>query len=107
MDNDDFLPELAKKLHVVKRRNIATQKELETVTGVNQAMISRVMHGRCRRVTDRLRRLDNYVNMLISDDEMSNLVRDAAREFLGRGGSEAELIACILHSANLVSGRLR
>lgn len=107
MDNDNFLPELAKKLYAVKRRNLATQRDIETATGVNQAMISRVMHGKCRRVTDRLRRLDKYVNMLISDDEMPNPVRDAAREFLGRGGSEAELIACILHSANLVSGKLR
>lgn len=107
MDNDAFLSELAEKLQAVKRRNLLTQKELESATGVDQATISRVMHGRRNRVTEPLRRLDGYVNMLISDEGMSDLVRDAAREFIGRGGSEAELVACILHSADLVSRRLR
>ncbi len=34
-------------------------------------------------------------------------VQDAARDFLVRGGTEAELIASIEHSAKLVLGKLR
>ncbi len=106
MSGDILLPELAKKLRAVKRRGLATQLEIERVTGVNQATISRVLNGQRHHVTERIVRLDKYVNMLLQGHKLSTEIQEAARDFLGLGGSEAELVASIEHSAKLVSGRL-
>lgn len=100
------LDDLADKLRTVKNRGLATQVELMAATGVDQGTISRVLNGRRRRMTGSLIRLDQYVNMLIRDEDLSKEVEDAARRFLVRG-TEAELIASIEHSAKLVQGKLR
>ena len=101
------LDDLAKKLRAIKGRHLATQAELAAATGVDQATISRVLNGQRRRMTPRLAELDRYVNMLLGDRKLSREVREAARHFLVRGGTEAELIATIEHSADLVLGKLR
>ena len=105
MSADSVLSDLPKKLRAVKRQNLATQSELQRITGVNQATISRVLNGKIRLVTKRILLLNNYVDMLLGERELSTDIQEAAREFLGVGGSEAELIASIHHSAKLVSGR--
>ena len=101
------LDDLAKKLRAIKDRRLATQAELAAATGVDQATISRVLNGQRRRMTRRLVELEEYVNMLLSGRKLSRQVQDAARDFLVRGGTEAELIASIDHSADLVLGKLR
>lgn len=106
MDREINLADLADKLRAVQRLGLATQTEIQRVTGVDQAMVSRVTNGKRRVVTEPVVRLDRYVNMLLSSSDLSAEIRQAAREFLGRGGSEAELIASIAHSADLVSRRL-
>ena len=100
------LDELAVKLLAVRHRRLATQKEIEAATGVDQGTVSRVLRGKRRRVTDPIIRLDRYVNMLLNSTNVSEEILGAATAFLGRGGSEAELIASIHHSADLVSRRL-
>lgn len=106
MDSEINLADLANKLRAVQRLGLATQKEIQRVTGVDQGMVSRVANGKRRTVTEPVVRLNEYVNMLLSGGALSAEIRQAAREFLGRGGSEAELIASIEHSADLVSRRL-
>ena len=101
------LDDLAEKLRAVKSRGLATQAQLSAVTGVDQATISRVLNGRRRRITGPLVELDKYVFMLLGGEQLSSEVQEAARNFLVRGGTEAELIASIEHSAKLVLGKLR
>ena len=105
MEPHVFFAGLAEKLRAVKRRSLATQMQISNGTGVDQATISRAMNGKRRRVTEPILRLEKYVDMLLLNDGVSAEVRQAAREFFGRGGSETELIASIEHSANLISGR--
>ena len=101
------LDDLAEKLRAVKIRGLATQVQLSTATGVDQATISRVLNGRRRRMTVPLAKLSEYVDMLLRGEELSSEVQEAAKDFLVRGGTEAELIASIEHSAKLVLGKLR
>ena len=101
------LDDLAEKLRAVKSRGLATQAQLSAVTGVDQATISRVLNGRRRRITGPLVELEKYVVMLLRGEQLSSEVQEAARNFLVRGGTEAELIASIEHSAKLVLGKLR
>lgn len=101
------LDDLARNLRALKDRRLATQADLSAATGVDQATISRVLNGQRRRMTPRLVRLDKYVNMLLHGGKLSREVQDAAKDFLVRGGTEAELIASIEHSADLVLGKLR
>lgn len=101
------LDDLARNLLALKARRLATQADLAAATGVDQATISRVLNGQRRRMTPRLVRLDKYVNMLLDGGKLSREVQDAAKYFLVRGGTEAELIASIEHSADLVLGKLR
>ena len=54
-----------------------------------------------------LRRLEKYVDMLLGQEELSLEVQETAKNFLVHGGTEAELIASIEHSAKLVLGKLR
>lgn len=106
MDDRTFLSHLAAKLELVRSKGLATQLELEAKTGVDQAVISRVFHRKRRRVTEKLRRLDRYADMLIGHAELSASVSDAAMEFLAFG-SEDELVATIQLGTRLVSqGRL-
>ena len=107
MDSATFLAELADRLRAIKRRRLATQLEIQQDTGVDQATVSRVLNGQRKRVTEPIERLMEYANMLLEADELSSYVQEAARQFLRRGGSEAELIASIEHSAKLVSRKLR
>ena len=58
-------------------------------------------------MTPSLVELEKYVDMLLGDKKLSSEVQDAARDFLVQGGTEAELIASIEHSARLVLGRLK
>ena len=102
MDEEAFLGELATKLRAVKTRGLATQIDISDATGIDQATISRALNRRHRRRTTRLNRLDEYVNILLSGGPLPSNVQDAARDFLVRGGTEAELIASIRHSATLV-----
>lgn len=100
------MAELAEKLQAIKRRQLATQLEIERETGVDQTTISRVMNRERRRVTPQLRTLMEYADMLLEPKALSDDVNRAAQDFLRCGGSEAELIASIEHSASLVSRRL-
>jgi transcriptional regulator with XRE-family HTH domain len=107
MAADDSLKDLANKLRAVKVLGLATQSDLSDNTGVDQGTISRVLNGRRKRKTEALVRLENYVNMLLKTVELSGEVQEAARKFLQMGGTEAELIASIEHSAQLVLRKLR
>ena len=107
MESEIFLAELATKLREIKARKLATQQEIAEQIGINQPTISRALNGRRTRATESLDRLMIYADMLLGYDELPTEVQQAAREFLGRGGSEAELIASIEHSAKLVSRKLR
>lgn len=106
MKPDTFLADLAGKLRAIKRRNLATQLEIERETGIDQATISRAMNNRPKRVTEHLRVLMNYADMLLKNEPLPLHVEHAAREFFAAGGSEAELIASIRHSAKLVARKL-
>lgn len=107
MASDISLDDLTEKLRAVKSRGLATQVQLSAATGVDQGTISRVLNGRRRRMSARLTKLSEYVDMLLGSEELSSEVQEAAKDFLVRGGSEAELIASIEHSAKLVLGKLR
>lgn len=104
MDESAFLLELARKLKAVRLRGLATQVEITERTGVDQGTISRVMNGKRRRINERLRALDRYVDMLLGEVALSPQVSDAAREFLAFG-TEAELIDSIRHCTKLVAHR--
>ena len=101
------LDDLAEKLRAIKRRRLATQAQIAAATGIDQATISRVLNGQRHRVTRPLSELHEYVYMLLGDERLSVEVQEAAKSFLVRGGTEAELIASIEHSADLVLRKLR
>ncbi len=101
------LEDLAEKLRAVRARRLATQVQISAATGVDQATISRILNGRRRQATARLVRLEEYVDMLLGEEKLSPRVQEAAKSFLVRGGTEAELIASIKHSADLVLRKLR
>ena len=107
MVENSSLDELAEKLRAVTSRGLATQMELSKKTGVDQATISRVLNRRRRRMTSPLVALEKYVNILLGDQRLSPEVQEAAKKFLVRGGTEAELIASIEHSTRLVLRKLR
>ena len=107
MVQNPSLDDLAEKLRAVTSRGLATQMDLSTNTGVDQATISRVLNRQRRRMTDPLVALEEYVDMLLGDQQLSSEVQEAAKDFLVRGGTEAELIASIEHSAQLVLRKLR
>lgn len=102
-----FLVDLADKLRAIERRNLATQQEIEAATGVDQSTVSRVLNRRRKRVTEPIRKLMAYADMRLSKEDLPTEVRDAAREFLSHGGTEAELIASIKHSAKLISRKFK
>lgn len=104
MSDSDFLKSLSEKLGAIKRRQLATQKEIATATGVAQEDISKVMHGRRQRRTASLDRLDAYADMLLGAKAMPPTVSDAVREFLAFG-TEAELVASIRLCTRLVARR--
>ena len=87
MNASVFLADLSDKLGAIKRRNLATQAQIYEFTGVDQATISRVLNGERRRVNESLLRLDEYVNMLLQDGELSKDIQQAAQKFLSRGGN--------------------
>ena len=107
MVKNPSLDDLAEKLRTLTSRGLATQMDLSTNTGVDQATISRVLNRQRRRMTDPLVVLEEYVDMLLGDRQLSSEVQEAAKDFLVRGGTEAELIASIEHSAQLVLRKLR
>ena len=112
MVKNPSLDDLAEKLRAVTSRGLATQMDLSTNTGVDQATISRILNRQRRRMTDPLVALEEYVDMLLGDQKLSSEVQEAAtaprrQDFLVRGGTEAELIASIEHSAQLVLRKLR
>lgn len=107
MKPEEFLKDLADKLHAIKRGGLATQAEIEAETGVDQTTISRAMNLERRRVTEPLRILMKYADMRLEPSALSPAIGRAVGDFLRRGGSEAELIASIEHATVLVSGRLR
>ena len=101
------LDDLAEKLRAIRVRRLATQAHIAAATGVDQPTISRILNGQRRRATPRLVELQEYVNMLLRKEKLSPNVQEAAKSFLVRGGTEAELIASIEHSAALVLRKLR
>lgn len=107
MSAEESLDDLAKKLRAVKLRGLATQVQLAANTGIDQGAISRALNGYSKRMTEGLVRLEKYVDMLLGDGEISSGVQEASRKFLVAGGTEAELIATIEHSAKLVRGELK
>jgi transcriptional regulator with XRE-family HTH domain len=106
MDDSAFLEQLTKKLRAVSKRGLSTQLEIEAKTGVDQGTISKALNGKRRRANERLRKLDEYANILLSNSELPPAISKAAQEFL-IFGSQAELIATIDHGARLLSGRLK
>jgi transcriptional regulator with XRE-family HTH domain len=105
-DDAARLRALAEVLRVLKAKALATQKELETATGVDQTTISRIMNGHRRRFSSNLMRLESYANMLTQGTEIPVAVQEATKEFLVVG-TETELIASIKLARQLVAGRLR
>jgi transcriptional regulator with XRE-family HTH domain len=105
-DDAARLRALTEALRVVKAKALATQKELESATGVDQTTISRIMRGRRRRFSSNLNSLEQYANMLIHETEIPVAVQQATKEFLVVG-TETELIASIKLARQLVAGRLR
>ncbi|MEO7691187.1 MAG: helix-turn-helix transcriptional regulator [Sphingomonas sp.] len=106
MDDTAFLRQLSEKLRIVRKRGLSTQAEIKAKTGVDQGTISKVLNGKRRRANDRIRKLDDYANILLLKNELPPAVSKAAQEFL-IFGSQAELIATIDHGARLLSGRLK
>lgn len=106
MDDSLFISDLARKLRQIRRKRLATQKQMESATGVPQETISKVIHLKRRRRSPALTALDNYANMLLKkmDIGVSLEITDAVAEFLSVG-SEADLIASIKMCTNLASGR--
>lgn len=102
---DPLLDELARKLRAIKRRRLATQRDIERVTGIDQTTISRVQNGQRRRATPQIHDLMRYADMLLEPETLPSAVTRAARKFLEGGGSEAELVMSIEHAARLVSRR--
>jgi predicted transcriptional regulator len=106
MEDSGRLQVLKEGLRTVKAKRLATQKELERRTGVDQTVISRVVNGRRRRFSASLVPLENYVDMLLERSEIPLAVQNATMEFLVVG-TESELIASIKLARQLVAGRLR
>jgi transcriptional regulator with XRE-family HTH domain len=106
IDDAARLRGLREALCVVKSKRLATQKELELATGVDQTTISRVMNGRRRRFSGNLSSLEQYANMLLCHTEIPAAVQVATKEFLVVG-TESELIASIKLARELVARRLR
>ena len=107
MAGEVILDDLAEKLRAIKARGLATQAQIAAATGVDQPTISRILNGQRRRVTPHVVRLAEYVNMRLKGGKLSPKVQKAARSFLVKGGTEAELIASIEHSTALVVRELR
>ena len=105
MQEAQRIAELAAKLRSIKRRGLARQADLENATGVDQTVISRVLNGHRKRMNEALHRLEAYADMLLSNGEMPQEVRQAAKEFL-IFGTEAELVASIELARKLVARRL-
>jgi transcriptional regulator with XRE-family HTH domain len=105
-DDAARLRALTEVLRVVKAKGLATQKEIEAETGVDQTTISRIMNGRRRRFSSNLDALERYANMLLQGTEIPVAVQQATKEFLVVG-TETELIASIKLARQLVAGRFR
>ena len=104
MDDSHFLSELAEKLRTIRRRKLATQECMERSTGVGQETISKVLHGRRRRRSEQLERLNQYADMLLNEHAFPTSVKTAVNEFLAFG-TEDELVASIKLCAGLVARR--
>ncbi|MFA6114183.1 MAG: helix-turn-helix transcriptional regulator [Sphingomonas sp.] len=104
MDDSDFISSLADKLRRIRRDGLATQKDIETATGIRQETISKVINGKRHRRNATLIALNKYADMLILNPKVSTEVTDAVVEFL-TFGTEADLVASIRMCASLASGR--
>jgi transcriptional regulator with XRE-family HTH domain len=106
MQEAQRIADLAAKLVAIKQRGLARQLDMEEKTGVDQTAISRALHGHYKRMSPALERLDGYADMLLVEKEVPEKVRHAAREFLGLGGTESELLASIDLARRLITRRL-
>ena len=106
MADRDFMNALSQKLAVIRARKLATQIELERVSGVNQSTISRILNGHRKRVSPSILALEKYATMLLSDPELPRSVKSAALEFLAHGNEE-ELLATIQLGSRLLAQRTR
>src|ERR1700679_3527461 len=102
-----FLSELSQALNEMQRRKLHNQQEIKQGTGVDQTIISRAKTGKFKRVTENLKRLKKYADMLVSSEEVPHSIRGATKEFYGAGGTEDELIASIKLVTNLIGRRMR
>jgi hypothetical protein len=104
--NSTLLQELADSLQRIGRTEIATQLEIERVTGVDQATISRARSNKLRRVTQKILKLKRYADMCVTKAGISDDLVRAAEVFYASGGSKAELLASIHQATSLVANRL-
>lgn len=102
MQEANRIAALAAKLATIKRRDLARQFDIEAATCVDQTVISRVLHGKKKRMTPQLERLDRYADMLLEPRSLPQNVQQAAMEFLIFGTAE-ELVAAIELAKKLVA----
>ena len=102
-----LLAQLSRSLTVIAERRLASQLEIQKVTGVDQPTISRAQKGKLKRVTDKIERLMDYANMKLSPPPMSETVSTLTARFYEAGGTEKELVASVEHAITLVTRRLQ
>lgn len=101
------LAQLSRSLRMIAERKLATQLEIQRVTEVDQPTISRAKKGELKRVTEKVERLQKYVNMKLRPRPISERVSELATSFYEAGGTERELVASVEHAITLVTRRLQ
>ena len=102
-----ILAQLSRSLTAIAERRIATQLEIQEVTGVDQPTISRAQKGKLKRITDKVTRLADYANMKLRPPPVSERVSALTTRFYEAGGTERELAASVEHAITLVTRRLQ
>ena len=104
---DQILAQLAQRLTAIAQQRLATQLEIQWVTGVDQPTISRAQRGKLKRVTGKVELLIHYANMKMSPPPVSENLSALTATFYEAGGTERELVASVEHAITLVTRRLQ
>jgi transcriptional regulator with XRE-family HTH domain len=99
------LRSLQHKLKRIRLARLATQRDIEQATGVDQTTVSRAAAGMLRRKTSSTIRIEQYASMLLAGPGLPDTVEKAALGFLSMGGTEVELLETLRLATELVRHR--
>ena len=83
------------------------QDDIAKAAGVDQGLVSRLIRGRLKRMTSRLRRIEAYVDMRLRDQALPDEVSTAVRAYLVGGGDPELLCEQLRLMALLRSPRMK